>query len=750
MRSGPIQPEKVKKPINLRAEELPLWEHGKGANIDLPWTELNRPDALNEVQSLVKNARSVVVAIGATKPSLALLNAVFQSLVAPCRLYIYGDRALEADAALVQKIAGMGDRVLVRLGHRPPADWLIVDQGRDGHLVVGPTAEHRRWVIPVGDALARSLFEAFCVLFWFHTTKEALPDANGDVAFRPPLEAPFNSPDTDTDITLPAGRLWLDGDLDDPIPDAEFRISPNASDPGRARVLFVPPTSDLASGGTGGTVDIELPTELCRRGHRVLWVDTGLPRTTVTRQRIVMDLVEAQIAIQLEWPRSEAINLFHGLNRMAQQPTWEFHPARRLDAVKGKVLLDRATQPDKIVRSVSLDAGDVEVPLLDFDSARPARFPDIPPLALEATIQWRRVPAALPPGARRAEIVRRWTAVDEWTSRTVESLRDELNALESQEGLLSRLRQWLPSRDGNLASEREQLRDELDEIGESPPSQIADQAKDRMRRLAEIASRLDGLRRTTHDQRQAAEDAKEEESQRDSWEKRIEDAKAKLEEVRQKLAENEEAQGKAEERRQEAQTALDNVVASKRQDREVFLEKERVDLEAKLEEVRTHQKSLKDGKGRSSKSERREANRHVSDAKQAAARNKQDRESMADWSPPASELGEASVLLNKAEKEISTLRSQADSLSKESKKHNRAASEEFRFEKLPRLSGPSMSEVDSHPPIPSEAPPEIGELYEHRGERFLSIRTWEQLRPAEPVAKRLHAKLVAVANPSNT
>ena len=45
MRSGPIQPEVVQEQIDRREEELPLWEQGNGANIDLPWTELNRSDA---------------------------------------------------------------------------------------------------------------------------------------------------------------------------------------------------------------------------------------------------------------------------------------------------------------------------------------------------------------------------------------------------------------------------------------------------------------------------------------------------------------------------------------------------------------------------------------------------------------------------------------------------------------------------------------------------------------------------------
>ena len=334
MRSGPIQPEVVQEQIDRREEELPLWEQGNGANIDLPWTELNRSDALNDVKPLIENAHSVVLAIGATATSRSLLDAVLQSLPAHCRLYVYGDSTLEADTALVQRIAGMGDRVLTRLGPRLPADWLVVDKGREGRLVVGPTAEHRRWAIPVEGALARSLFEAFRVLFWFHAEREALPDISGEVSFQEPLTAPFDSPGTD--ISLAAGRLRLDGNLDDPVLDAEIRISPTASDPGHARTLFVPPTEGLVNGRAGRPVEIELPTELSRRGHQVLWVDTGLPRTTVTHQRMVMDLVETPVALQLEWPRAVAIDLFHRFERASQNPAWEFHPKRRLEMSRAK------------------------------------------------------------------------------------------------------------------------------------------------------------------------------------------------------------------------------------------------------------------------------------------------------------------------------------------------------------------------------------------------------------------------------
>ena len=622
MRTGPIRPEPAEERFDRRAEVLPLWERAGDANVDLPWPEANSPDAFGDIQPLLAKARSAGLVIGTTNISLGLLDAVLRHLAAPCRLYVYGDRALEADDALVHRLVGMGDRVLVRLGPPPPADWIVTDQGRTGRLVMGATSRDRRWVVPVEDSLARSLFEAFRALFWFHASREALPDTDGAVAFREPLDAPFESPGAD--LPLAAGRLRFDGDLDDQIPDAEIRISPDASDPGRARVLFVPPADCPADGGADGPVDPALPLELCRRGHRVIWADTGLPRTAVTHQRMIVDLVEAPIALQLEWPRGTAIDLCHRLDHTARHPSWEFHPEKRLEDVKGPVLLEGSMRPEEIIPSVSLDAGDVEASLRKFDSARPARFPDIPPLAMEVIVQWRRVPAALPAGAREAGIVRGWKAVDEWAARTVEGCRAALDELEDREGKWTRLRRWFPSRDGNaLARERGQLRDEIDEIGESLPSKMAEHTKERMDDLIRVAGRLNELRRTDHEQQQAAEDVEAEEAQKSVWEQRIKDTESERKEVLSRLA---------------------------------------------------------------------------------------------------------------------------NSLSEKDGKFARAASEEFRFEKPDRLPIPSANEVGSPPRIPAEAPPELGDLHEHRKERFLAIRTWEQLEPAEPVAARLDARLVVAAS----
>lgn len=739
MRSGPIIPEIEKKTVNRRSEALPLWESGGPAQVDLPWRDAAGL-GVDDITSLLTGARTVALAVGSSPASRKLLDHVLGAVKAPTRLYLYGDRTLETDGALVCRLAGMADRVLARLGHRLPADWLVVDGGRTGRLLVGPDATERRWLIPMDGPLARSLFEAFRALFWFHSSREALPDGAGTVAFRPPLAAPCDDPGAD--LALPAGQLCVGPNPVDPVPDAEIRISPAPLDPGPARVIVSPPSGRSSNGGMGPPVSLDLPKLLAQRGHRVVWLDMGLPLTTVTHQRLVMHLVDAPISLRLEWPRAAAVDLFHRIDRAVQQPAWVFHPARRLGDVRGRVLLEGAKAAGDIQPSVPLDAGDVLAPLLDFDTASPARVPPIPPLALQATIQWRRVPKPLPQGARSPEFLRRWKALDEWAARQVEEARASLERLEGQEGLLSKLRRWLPSRDESVL-ERRRLRDEIDEIGESRPSLTPHEAKERMERLQQILSRLDVLNGVAHDQRQNAEDAQAEETQRSAWEQRVEEAETRLTEVRSKLAANEQANKQAQDELGAAQIALDQHVESLRSARSQALEGEYQRLEASLESARAEQKSLNDAhKGRPPKAERKAANKLVQQAEQAIARCKRERDGLASWAPPAAELGEWNTRIAEARRTLSELRAEANRLTAEASTHARIAGEDFVFKRPPRLQAPRRREIATHPPIPTEAPPELGDLYEHQGARFLAIRTWEQLRPAVPVASRLRAELV--------
>src|SRR5690606_10829081 len=142
--------------------------------------------------------------------------------------------------------------------------------------------------------------------------------------------------------------------------------------------------------------------------------------------------------------------------------------------------------PDQPLASVSLQAGDVAAPLLEFDAVQPARLPEVPRLALEATFEWRRMPDALPPGARPAELVRRWTAVDEWATRAVDTLSKALDELEHQRGQQSLLRRLFGAQNAATA-ERRALADELVEIAETRPSQSPEHAASRLQRLVAIA-----------------------------------------------------------------------------------------------------------------------------------------------------------------------------------------------------------------------------------------------------------------------
>ena len=566
-RSGAIRAEPAEERVDRRATEYALWERCDGGKFAPPpnWIALTRPERFTDVAGVVRDARIVTLAVGSAEESCKLLYTVLDSIRPHCRIYVFGDRDLERNAELVRKVAACGDRALVRLGSRPPADWLVVDRERDGRLFVGPNADSRRWAIPVKDRLARSLFSAFRALFWFHADREALPDAGGSHAFRHPLDAPFDDPGND--VRLPAGRLRIDAGLDDPIAEAEVRISPSAIDLGRSRLYFLPPGD--------GPISLRVPEALHDRGSRAVWTDTGLPATTVSRSRMAMDMVEEAIALRIEWPEAHAITLLHCLEDAARRPAWEFHAARRLGDVKKEVLLEGASRPAAVEAKTVLNAGDAPATLLNFDAARPAPFPDPPPLVQEAAVQWRRIPVRAPADARPAKIVEDWTKVDEWARRVGDDLRRALEDLE-------RLGGDAPPLDCRP------LLEELAEIRESPPSESPDRVPDDLARLAEMARQANEAIRAVRDRGPGVE---------------------------------------ASDRAASRKSSLDE---------------------------------------------------------------------------PARRLRRAPV------------------------------------------------DAGACPPIPAEELPELGDLYEYRGRRFLEISTWEQLGPAIPVAERLRAELVAARSGAGT
>ena len=744
MLSGPIQPVQAEDVVDRATTTLALWESGPDVTPDLPWHDAAGLDQ-QAVAPLFSGAADVCMVVGATAASRKLLELALDLAQPPTRLYVYADRAIEGDATVVKRIAAHPNTTLTRLGHRPPADWIVASKGQSGLLLVGPSASDRRWLIPVDGPLARTLYESFRHLFWFHAAREALPDSGGAVAFRSPLPAP--DAHRSDDLTLPSGRLVVGKRLDDPVPDAEVRVAPRLGDPGRARVIFTPPANQLPV-GAGSPVSLEVPKSLAGRGHTVVWTDLGLPAVTVTRQRFVMNLAESPIALQLEWPRGAAVDLFHRLERAAGGPTWAFHPARQLGAIRGRVLLDNTTTEQQVRASVAIDVGRVEAQLTSFTEARPASFPAAPALAKQVVYRWTRVPASLPPGARPAQLVRAWTAVDEWASRALDGCRTALDTLDEQEGLLGRLRRWLPSRDAAVL-ERRKLRDLVDELGEARPSQSPDDAGERLRRIAEVAVRLNALLHGAHDSRQTAEDARAEHDQRAQWQERLRTAEEGLRVAQEKLAANEAAQGRASADVEAAEGVLSEAIEALRSERATQLEADRERLAADLEAALQTQQDLEQKhSGRPPKSERKAVGRQVRQAEQALADNERAAAAVASWTPPQGTTPDEERLLVEARRALAGLRDEAKALAKDVSRAQAEASAEFRFVRPARLPGPTHLDLPAAPPAPAEAPPELGDLFEHDRRRYLAIKTWEQLRRAEPVATRLRAELVVASSTS--
>lgn len=731
MLTGVIQPLSKTVSLNRSDKEYPLWEqHPKPHVAELPWLTAAAFDE-GRVRDLIATARTVV--IGGTRS--LLYTQVLASLRPATRVYAYGSMGMEADRGLQQALAKASDRVAVRLGYELPADWIVVDGGSAGVLFVGPPGEERRWAIPLEPALARTLFEAFRVLFWFHSRREGLPDSSRNFAFRPPLPSPYRDPGKD--VSLPAGRLVIEGPLLDLVPDAEFRVVPDGSrtsvaKAGRTATLICPPDSvfdaarQLASGGT-----------------RVVWTETGLPQTTISRQRLVMDLVAAPVALQLEWGSGTAVDTFHRITKACEAPKWMFHAQRRLRDIGGLVLLEGAATPAAVKTDERIDLRDLRSPLATFEEAVPTDLPEPSPLAKNVVYAWRTVPEVVPAGAAKAQIVRQWTALDEWATGSVRALRQRLDLMEGEErGMLDRLRGFLRGQDA-AQRERARIRDALAELGEQPPSQRSD-AAEVARRLVEEEGRIRRVLQQAQADRQTAEDESEEAKQRKDWEGRVELATRALAQRRGELADLEDKEATADAAVRAAEAAILNTTRNLREARGVALAQTRdLDTSAlsaareKLEEIE------KAHAGAASKELRRPVTQEIQRLEGAVAASKRELAALAAWAPASAELLAHNAAQKKAREAKDAIRKARIPIQEAMPQLERAAAEAFVFRAGARIPRAPSPEIGLAPPVPSEALPELGELFEHQGQRYLEVRTWEQAARALRVATRLRAELVA-------
>lgn len=720
MGSGVIQSEERMVDRDRGDDTYPLWEEGGGSGVDLPWKKAEDL-ASQDLPSLLAHARTVVLGVGKTQRSAALLDMALSSPQTSARLYVYAGRDIENDRRVTQALSQRAETVLVRLGHDLPLDWIVVD-GHRGWLLAGPPEGDRRWILPVEGALARSLFQAFRVLFWHHASREALPDAAGKVVFGAALSAPF--PDPGKEVALASGHLVVAGPAPDLMADAEIRIAPDGVVSAPASTLFLPPDPR----------DFTAPRRLAKELTRVVWSDTGLPRTAVSRERAVLTFVRSPISLQLEWPRSEAIEIYHRLSRTAQKPSFCFHAARRLADVTGRVLLEGAAAPAKLQDNVTLRAPTVIAALGAFDQATPERYPDPPALARRVKYQFKVAPVSVPPEAREADLVRAWRTADEWARRRVDSLREVLAKAEGEEkGVFDRLRTWLTGHDA-VRQRRTQLRQQLDELGEAPPSQQAEQAVALLGRMTEAYRQTRQLVERSHAARVKAEEASAEAQQKAAWEARVRRA---AEEIRAKRVEQVRCEGAEKAAAEDVDVAmkkLESVVEHLREERRAALTSEQEATTAALEDARREIKEAAE------KAPRKQAERRAADIEGRLAKVARDLDSLAAWKPDApAERGAVS----RARAAQDSARQASRSVIEEIRAAEAIRDESFVFAPPTRPGQPDFPPDTPPPAVPAEAPPELGELFEDAGRRYLAVKTWEQVPRAERVARRLRAELVA-------
>lgn len=728
MRSGAITPEVQTRELDRRDVAYSLWEEASGVSPELPWSPAAAISE-DETALLLSKARTAAVVVGPRRESAALLKASFSRAAPACRIYCYASSKWEADEFFKSKPEAPSEHVLVRLGLDAPADWIVIDEGRAALLLLGPQGSERRWLVSVDGGIARSLYEAFRVLFWFHATRERLPDVHGIYAFRTPLPAPFPHPGHD--VPLRAGRLLTEGALTDSIENAEIRVVPDGSAAGPSQVVFMPPDTN----------SFLVPMNLAKTASRVVWTDLGIPRTHVSRQRVVMDLIESPISLQLEWPKQVAVDLFHRLTKVAQRPAWQFHAERRLAEVAGRVLLAQSSAPQAVQDQVVVEAASVVVSPADFGNAQPAMFPEPPPLARRVTYRWNVKPTAPPVGAREAELVRRWRSVDEWARAQVDTLRQMLRDMEGEErGFLDRLRAWLP-RNKEARRRRNELLARLDELGEAPPSRQPTEANEIVQQLLQVRLEVRQAIEELHADRVQAESAAAEAEQRAAWEARRREMQKSLHAKRRDLEALESQAAGEEHALAKARERLAEQEASLRAARKTDLEKSQAALAADCERARQALAGLPPD---ASKQTRKEGAHGLRTLEQKLQRLENELASLDRWSPPASELPEAHAPVQERLAGLNQVREQIRVLSREIEGLDRSASAAFVFEPPPPAAKPSSPAESAAPTIPAEELPELGELFEYQRTRYLAIQTWEQVSPAAPVAKRLRAELVCL------
>jgi len=420
-----------------------------------------------------------------------------------------------------------------------------------------------------------------------------------------------------------------------------------------------------------------------RNGTDGLWDERGLPAIAVneTGGQVLLAGTKAHMRITLNADQSaDARKLLE-----AAAP-WTFgvdvhigNPALR----EASFWLAGEKQARALEKRQLIPLADViAVSIRSIPETNPPNYDPLQPLALTARYSWNVIPPKAPAGAAEDPLLEAWRKVDaEWTSR-LGKVREALEMAEEHQGRIAKAFSRLAGAVLGFGRTQIGLLETVTDMGKQRPSATGPSiARGMLSNLVKIEERAQKLQGDIDDAERKEREQQERDKQLAAWQQRTDEAKRELPHKREELAAAEERSSQL----SAEKAAVDEAIKSTDKDDPV-----RKDIEAK-------QKKRHD---------------EIKQRSQATTRI----------------VGELRALELQAE-ETFDFRPPANLTVRPVQSTGRFV--------------PQSSNVRSSGVVPDEALPEVGALRVFKNQRYLVIRTWEELFFGEKEAVRLNAQLVA-------
>jgi hypothetical protein len=420
---------------------------------------------------------------------------------------------------------------------------------------------------------------------------------------------------------------------------------------------------------------------LARAGTRVVWQDLGLPAFRVGAAAGAMECASASLRLRISLEPEQAAALHRLAVHAAQHAAFQLGAGIALSEIQGDAWLPGRPSPEPLITSVDCPTKPVDaIELRAVTTTDTTSRPEPPPLALAVVYRWKVLPPRVPSGVKPADLVDAWNKLDADVEKQIGAARARLVDLEAKEGALGRKFTALAGALLGFGRTRAELRRTVDELSGAPPSRLGPEgARGLLRRLVDAEAGVARLAGEVIEEGRKASEAAERDQQQRAWEEEKQRARQALAACRAELTQ-------AEQRRDEAYQEL----ATLTEGGDAVAQKDRKARRSKLED----------------------------DAARLSTR-----------------IREVEARIEGHEKAL-------------------AAAFVFRASSAPgagsapaRIDGPRF--VPGPPPrppeqaVPGDALPEVGQLVQREGIRYLIITQWEELDRGEACAQRLSARLVA-------